>query len=73
MSTSDASAVAAFPPDPNSNASTINTVEREIREAHGEATSIQVDTRDEAGVKRLVDRTVEVTPTHPRLSHQCSG
>lgn len=51
---------APFPPDPNSRASTISTVEREIREAGGEATAIPVDTMDFESVKRMVSQTVEV-------------
>jgi hypothetical protein len=35
-------------------------VEREIREAGGEATAIAVDTRDFDTVQKLVDQTVEV-------------
>lgn len=67
-STSDAySAQGPFPPDPNSPQSTISTVEREIREAGGEATAIPVDVRDFAAVQSLVDRTVEVgNPTLAR-------
>ena len=61
---SDASACNPFPPDPNSPASTISTVEREIREAGGQATSIVVDTRDPDSVKQMVDKTVEL---HGRL------
>ena len=56
--TSDASTLVSFPPDPNSSASTINTVEREIREVGGDATAIEVDTRDFTSVQALVDRTV---------------
>jgi NAD(P)-dependent dehydrogenase (short-subunit alcohol dehydrogenase family) len=59
-STSDAYATKPFPPNPNSQASTISTVEREIREAGGQATAVEVDVRDVESVKRLVDKTVEV-------------
>lgn len=59
-STSDASKVTPFPPDPNSQQSTISTVEREIREAGGKATAIAVDTRDFESVQKLVDGTVKV-------------
>jgi hypothetical protein len=59
-STSDASKVTPFPPDPNSLQSTISTVEREIREAGGKATAIAVDTRDFESVQKLVDSTVKV-------------
>ncbi|KAH6620387.1 hypothetical protein C7974DRAFT_232507 [Boeremia exigua] len=57
-STSDASAVSPFPPDPNSPASTINTVAREINEAGGTATAFPVDTRDATSVNKLVADTV---------------
>lgn len=59
-STSDASKTVPFPPDPNSPQSTINTVEREIREAGGEATAIPVDTRYVDQINRLVDETVRI-------------
>ncbi|KAF2192693.1 short chain dehydrogenase [Zopfia rhizophila CBS 207.26] len=59
-STSDAYALKPFPPDPNSPQSTISTVEREIREAGGEATAITVDTRDYASVQRMVGQTVSI-------------
>jgi hypothetical protein len=59
-STSDAYSVKPFPPDPNSQQSTISTVEREIREAGGEATAIAVDTRKFESVQALTDKTVEV-------------
>lgn len=39
--------------------STINTVAREINEAGGQATALQVDTRDHDNVKSLVDETVK--------------
>lgn len=58
-STSDAAKVNPFPPDPNSSQSTISTVEREIKEAGGEATAIAVDVRDYESVQRLVAGTVE--------------
>jgi len=56
--TSDASACVPFPPDPNSSASTISTVVREITELGGTASAIQVDTRDPDSVKAMVDTTV---------------
>ncbi|KAF2814601.1 putative Hydroxysteroid dehydrogenase-like protein 2 [Mytilinidion resinicola] len=59
-STSDASKTTPFPPDPNSPQSTISTVEREIREAGGDATAVAVDTRDFASVESLVARTIEI-------------
>lgn len=59
-STSDAySPKSAFPPNPNSPQSTISTVEREIKEAGGEATAFAVDVRDFASIQELVDRTVK--------------
>ncbi|ODH28602.1 hypothetical protein ACO22_03920 [Paracoccidioides brasiliensis] len=58
--TSDASKTNPFPPDPNSPESTINTVEREIREAGGDAVALAVDTRDDDAVNRLVHKTVEI-------------
>jgi hypothetical protein len=59
-STSDAYATTPFPPDPNSQQSTISTVEREIKEAGGEAKAITVDTRDFDSVQRLVDEAIKV-------------
>lgn len=59
-STSDATSLKDFPPDPNSQASTISTVEREIIEAGGDATAIAVDTRDFESVQKLVEETVKV-------------
>jgi len=63
-STSDASAAKPFPPDPDSSQSTISTVEREIREAGGDAYAIAVDVRDVDSVQRLVDDTVGVSHLH---------
>ena len=62
--TSDASKVHPFPPDPNSAQSTINTVEREIREAGGDATAVFVDTREYASIQNMCDKTVS---TYGRL------
>ena len=56
--TSDATKCSPFPPDPNSSASTINTVAREITEAGGKATAISVDVRDFPSVQKLIDGTV---------------
>lgn len=61
-SVSDASAVTPFPPDPDSQESTISTVEREIREAGGDAHAIAADVRDFESVKKMVDGTVKVRP-----------
>ncbi|KAJ7440166.1 putative Hydroxysteroid dehydrogenase-like protein 2 [Mycena latifolia] len=57
-STSDAYAVKPFPPDPDSPQSTISTVEREIREAGGEAHAIAMDVRNFDSVTQMVDNTV---------------
>ena len=57
---SDASKTTPFPPDPNSSRSTISTVVREIQEAGGDATAIQVDTRDYESVTNMVNKTVEI-------------
>lgn len=59
-STSDATKTVPFPPDPNSSNSTINTVEREIREAGGRAAVVVVDVRDAAQIQHAVDETVRV-------------
>jgi NAD(P)-dependent dehydrogenase (short-subunit alcohol dehydrogenase family) len=55
---SDASTLTPFPPDPNSSLSTINTVEREIHEAGGQASTVIVDVRDAAQIQHAVDETV---------------
>jgi NAD(P)-dependent dehydrogenase (short-subunit alcohol dehydrogenase family) len=57
-SISDAANVHPFPPNPNSAQSTISTVEREIREAGGQATAVAVDTRDFASIRRMVAQTI---------------
>ena len=57
-SISDAANVHPFPPNPNSAQSTISTVEREIREAGGQATAVAVDTRDFSSIQRMVDRSI---------------
>ena len=57
-STGNASSTAPFPPDPNSSASTISTVEREIHEVGGTATAIPVDTRKIDSINLLVSSTV---------------
>ena len=59
-STSDAYDGRPFPPDPNSAESTISTVEREIKEAGGEATAVVVDTRDFECVLKVINKTIEV-------------
>ncbi|GAD94168.1 short chain dehydrogenase family protein [Paecilomyces variotii No. 5] len=62
--TSDAYKTIPFPPEPNSSQSTINTVEREIRELGGDATAIPVDTRYVDQIHTLMDETVR---TYGRL------
>ncbi|GKT80943.1 short chain dehydrogenase [Colletotrichum tofieldiae] len=62
----DASKTTPFPPNPNSQQSTISTVAREIHEAGGDATPIAVDVRDQDSVTRLVDQTIKVS-TNPVL------
>ena len=47
-----------FPPNPNSSASTINTVAREIEEAGYEAAAIAVDTRAYESVQNMVEGTI---------------
>lgn len=56
--TSNANATVPFPPDPNSSKSTINTVEREIREAGGRAAAVAVDVRDATQIQHAIDETV---------------
>lgn len=58
--TSDAAQTTPFPPDPNSTASTISTVEREIHLAGGVAASIAVDVRDASQIQDAVHQTVRV-------------
>lgn len=57
--TSDAAKCTPFPPDPNSSQSTINTVAREIQEAGGEATALQVDVREYQNIEDAVQKTVQ--------------
>ncbi|KAK2028190.1 short chain dehydrogenase [Colletotrichum zoysiae] len=57
--TSDASKTTPFPPDPNSQQSTVSTVAREIHEAGGDATPVAVDVRDQDSVSRMVEQTIE--------------
>ncbi|OJZ89616.1 hypothetical protein ASPFODRAFT_128153 [Aspergillus luchuensis CBS 106.47] len=52
---------APFPPDPNSPASTIHTVAREITLAGGAAHPVQVDVRDPAQIDNLVNETVRIS------------
>ncbi|EAW07187.1 short chain dehydrogenase family protein [Aspergillus clavatus NRRL 1] len=58
--TSNAYETTPFPPDPNSSQSTINTVEREIKEAGGEAFAIPVDVRDVSEVEKMVQEAVRL-------------
>ncbi|PVH95622.1 short chain dehydrogenase [Periconia macrospinosa] len=56
--TSDANKVSPFPPNPNSQQSTISTVEREIKESGGEAIAVVCDTRDYTQIQHMMDQTV---------------
>ncbi|KAF4556696.1 Short chain dehydrogenase-like protein 47 [Elsinoe fawcettii] len=58
-STSDASTVQPFPPDPHSSQSTINTVAREIEEAGGTALPVPVDVRHPEDVQTMIYTVVE--------------
>ncbi|KAF7948710.1 hypothetical protein EAE96_007904 [Botrytis aclada] len=57
-STSDASTTRPFPPNPNSSASTISTVCREILEAGFTATAIPCDVRSHESIFSLVSQTI---------------
>lgn len=57
--TSDASTCVPFPPDPNSQQSTINTVAREITEASGNALALQVDTRNYENIEDVVRQIIK--------------
>lgn len=57
--TSDASKCDPFPPDPNSQQSTINTVVREITEQGGSALAAQVDVRDFQNIQDMVSLTIQ--------------
>lgn len=65
--TSNAYATVPFPPDPNSSQSTINTVEREIKESGGEAFALPVDVRD---VKQVEPGSRGSSPDRPS---RCPG
>lgn len=58
--TSDAHAIPSseWPPNPNSQESTINTVAREIQESGGSALALPVNTRDHASIDKLVNDVV---------------
>lgn len=58
-STSDASKVEPFPPDPNSNESTVSTVAREIQEAGGEAHAVSVDVRYPESITSMLEETAK--------------
>ncbi|KPM34064.1 hypothetical protein AK830_g12508 [Neonectria ditissima] len=47
-----------FPPNPNSSASTITTVAREIASSGGDATAVQVDVRYPESIQALVAKTI---------------
>ncbi|PQE13074.1 short chain dehydrogenase protein [Rutstroemia sp. NJR-2017a WRK4] len=57
-STSDAENCVPFPPDPNSNASTISTVCREIVSSGGTCVAIPCDVRSHASVSSLVEQSI---------------
>jgi NAD(P)-dependent dehydrogenase (short-subunit alcohol dehydrogenase family) len=57
-STSDAEACVPFPPDPNSNASTISTVCREIVSSGGTCVAIPCDVRSHASITSLVEQSI---------------
>jgi len=57
---SNAYTVSSFPPDPNSQESTINTVAREVGEAGGDALPVQVDVRSFENVQDMVERVIQV-------------
>lgn len=55
-----------FPPDPNSPQSTISTVVREIQEAGGSASAIEVDVRKPESVQNMVNKVIDVRfPINP--------
>ncbi|KAH7170315.1 hypothetical protein EDB81DRAFT_775062 [Dactylonectria macrodidyma] len=56
--------VVPFPPNPNSSASTITTVAREIVSAGGDATAVQVDVRSPESIQALISKTIS---TYGRL------
>ncbi|GKT44055.1 hydroxysteroid dehydrogenase-like protein 2 [Colletotrichum spaethianum] len=58
--TSDASKTTPFPPNPNSQQSTISTVAREIHEAGGDAAPVAVDVRNQDSVTGLIEQTIEL-------------
>ena len=62
-----------FPPDPDSQQSTISTVEREIREAGGDAHAIAADVRDVDSVTNMVNGTVKVCGIIPMPSISTDG
>lgn len=59
-STSNAFTTSPFPPDPNSSASTISTVEREILEAGGTALALPVDTRNISSINSVISLTTSL-------------
>lgn len=58
---SNALTATPFPPDPNSQDSTINTVAREVKEAGGDALPVQVDVRSYQNVEDMVERVMKVS------------
>ena len=61
-SVSNASQTSPFPPDPDSQASTVDTVVREIREAGGAALPVHVDVRRFENVQGMIESVIEVRP-----------
>lgn len=57
---SNAATASPWPPDPNSQDSTINTVAREVQDAGGDALPVQVDVRSFENVQDMVERVIEV-------------
>ncbi|GAB7357426.1 hypothetical protein MBLNU459_g8352t2 [Dothideomycetes sp. NU459] len=66
-SSSDASTTVPFPPDPNSQQSTINTVAREITEAGGDATPVVVDVRRYDDIEKMVQKAIETWQVYGHL------
>lgn len=58
---SNAATTSPFPPNPNSQESTINTVAREVQDAGGDALPVQVDVRNYENVQDMVERVIEVS------------
>lgn len=68
---SDAATATEFPPNPNSQTSTINTVAREVKEAGGDAIPVQVDVRSFENVQDMVDRVIKVSASLRLQDQHC--